>query len=170
MAQTFNYHSLPVEIESVSQVTATNSVDLGTVRVFSGEEYVYVYNAGALSMSVGQFAVLSANSGYSLTISSVAAFDLPMGFCKHSTIPAGSYGWLLTRGFVQARFASNTGGAISDVLYAGSQGNVLSLGNVTASLTCSIVYSPIGYLVSAAATIGASTATAGNAYVKCYGA
>jgi hypothetical protein len=167
--QTFEVHALPVEMESVSNVTATNSVNLGETRVFRGEEYLYVYNAGTGSIAVGQFAVLSANSGYSVTVSSITSFDYPMGFAKHAAIPAGSYGWLITRGFTSVNFASNTGGALSDLLYPGAFGNVASLGKVTASLTCSIVYQPIGYLVSAAATIGTATQTSGLAYVRCYG-
>ena len=170
MAQTFGVYGVgPVEMESVSNVTATNSVNLGEVRFVGGDEYIYVYNAGTGTINVGQFAVLSANSGYSVSVSSITSFDFPIGFAKHAAIPAGSYGWLLARGFTSVNFASNTGGALSDLLYPGAMGNVASLGKVTASLTCSIIYQPIGYLVSAAATIGASTQTSGLAYVRCYG-
>lgn len=167
--QTFKSHGLPMISESVSAVTATPSVNLGETRFINGEEYLYVYNAGAISMNVGQFGVLSANSGYSVTVSSITSFDMPIGFVKHADIPAGSYGWLITRGFTSVNFASNVGGALSELLYPAAFGNVASLGKVTASLTCSIIYQPIGQLLSAAATIGASTQTSGLAYVRCYG-
>ncbi len=167
--QTFKPMGFPAVMESVSAVTATPSVSPGETRFHAGEEYIYVCNAGAISMNVGQFGVLSANSGYSVTVSSVTMFDFPLGVVKHAAIPAASYGWLLTRGFTTVNFASNVGAGINDLIYPASQGNFASLANATASLTCSVIMQPIGYMVSAAATIGAGTQTSGLAYVRCYG-
>lgn len=166
--QTFKPMGMPVLNESVSAVTLTNSVNLGETRVHAGEEYVYVYNAGIQQILPGQCAVLSANSGYSVTVSSITMYDYPLGFVKHATIVTGAYGWLLSRGFTSVNFASNTGGALSDVLMVAAQGNVAAI-IAQVSFVCGQALSPIGYLVSAAATIGASTQTSGLAYVRCYG-
>lgn len=162
--QTFNYHNLPVEMESVSNVTATNSVDLGTVRVVGGEEYVYVYNAGLDVIGQGQLAVLSCNSGYSVTASAITAFDLPMGFVKHTTITTGAYGWLLTRGFTKVQNGMvSTALALRDVI------TPASLGGVQVYFTATLCTGPIiGTVVSACAS-GASANSQALAYVRCFG-
>lgn len=166
--QSFNIFGLPVENESVSNVTATNSVIPGTKVMYKGEDYLYVYNAGAQQILPGQAAVLSANSGFSVTVSSVTMYDFPLGVCKHATITTGAYGWLLTRGFANVNFASNTGAAINDVLMIGAQGNFAAIA-AQISFVCGQALSPLGYMVSAAATIGASTQVSGLAYVQLYG-
>ena len=163
MAQTFTPQGLPVHNESVSNVTLTNSVSLGETRFLNGEEYLYVYNAGAQQISVGNFAVLSANSGFSVTISSITGYDLPIGFCKHATITTGAYGWLLTRGFTKALMTSNQSASTSDILFPGTQGTVGVLGQAVSSITGQI-FQPIGYVVS-----GAASGSSCFAYVRCYG-
>lgn len=161
--QTLLPQGLPAEFEKISNVTATNSVNLGETRFINGEEYVYVYNAGVQQISQGQFAVLSANSGFSVTVSSVTGYDFPIGFVKHATITTGAYGWLLSRGFTTVNMVANASATTADVLYPGSQGNVGVLGQATSSIT-GLIFQPIGYVVS-----GAATAAAALAYVRCYG-
>lgn len=161
--QTFQTHGLPVEFESVSNVTLANSVNLGETRFISGEEYLYVYNAGVQQISQGNFAVLSANSGYSVTVSSVTGYDLPIGFAKHSTITTGAYGWLLTRGFTKVQMTANNSATTSDVLYPGAGGVAGTLGQATSSIT-GLIFQPIGYVVS-----GAASGSSAFAYVRCYG-
>jgi hypothetical protein len=104
----------PVCFESVSAVTATPSVEVGTVRVEGDEKYIYVYNAGNSQISVGKAAVVSAVSGYSVSVSSVSG-DFAVGFAKHATLTTGTYGWLVCRGFVD----SVTNGMASTALAAG---------------------------------------------------
>lgn len=164
MAQTFNYHALPVEMESVSAVTATNSVDLGTVRVTGGAEYVYVYNAGADVIGLGQIAVLSCNSGYSVTASSITGFDLPIGVCANATIATGSYGWLMTRGFTRVQNGmASTVLALRDVIAPAA------LGGVQTVLTPTLTTGPyIGSIVSACAS-GSCALSLALAYVRCFG-
>lgn len=169
MAQTYStLHGLPVEMESVSNVTATNSVDLGTVRYFNGEEYIYVYNAGTGQINPGMYATLSANSGYSVSPTGITMYDLPIGFAKHTTLTAGTYGWLLTRGFCNVMTKSNVSVAVSDIGFPGAGGQVGILSQQT-SLQCGVVFLPVAYFVSAAATVGASTGAVANAYVRCFG-
>jgi hypothetical protein len=167
---TFAVHGLPAEAESVSAVTLTNSVTPGETRFFKGEEYIYVANANA-NTGIGQgcFAVLSANSGFSVTVSSITQYDFPIGVCKHQTIPSGGYGWLLTRGWTPVSLHADNSAAVSDLLYPAANGLFGNCG-IAKSAGCGIVLQPIGYVCVAAAS-GASggTATAAVAYVRCYG-
>ena len=169
-----NYHALPVEVESVSNVTLTNSVDLGTVRVYNGEEYVYVYNAGPVTISVGQCGFMSANSGFSVTVTATTdGQDLPIGFVKHADMKTASYGWLLTRGFttVQNGMAS-TALTIADLIIPAAAGAVRkqmapSLGTALSQTT--VFFGPvIGTVVSGCASGGTGSSLA-VAYVRCFG-
>lgn len=93
----------PIRFESVSAVTATNSVELGT-RVLSGElEYTYVYNAGNSQISVKRACVLSAVTGYSVTVSSATdSANAPLfGVVVNATLTTATYGWVATRGLVE---------------------------------------------------------------------
>lgn len=161
--QTFLPQGLPIEMESVSNVTATNSVNLGETRFINGEEYIYVYNAGVQQISQGNFAVLSANSGYSVTVSSVTNYDLPIGFVKHTTITTGAYGWLLTKGFSKVLMTGNQSATTSDILFPGTQGTVGVLGQAASSITGTILQ-PIGYVVS-----GGASGSSALAFIRAYG-
>jgi hypothetical protein len=119
------YGVAPIAFESVSAVTATPSVEVGTIREDGDEKYVYVYNAGNSQISVGKCAVVSAVSGYSVTVSSVSG-DFAVGFCKHATLTTGTYGWLVTRGFVDSvtNAMASTALAAGDVVQVGIDGGV----------------------------------------------
>lgn len=115
----------PVSFESVSAVTATPSVDVGTVRHEAGHKYIYVYNAGNSQISVGRCAVASAVSGYSVTVSSVSG-DFAMGFVKHVTLTTGTYGWLCTLGFVDSvtNAMASTALTAGDAIQVGADGAI----------------------------------------------
>ena len=106
-----NFYSTAVFEESVSAVTATPSVELGSRRVWKGEEYVYCYNAGgaAISTSLALGVVLVTGcSGYSVAATSHADTINPcVGVVKHAAIAAGSYGWVMTKGFATVSLVSN---------------------------------------------------------------
>jgi hypothetical protein len=93
------YSADPINMESVSAVTATNTVEPGTRRTVGNAKYVYVYNNGTTQISVGKAAIVTALSGYSVTVSSLSG-GFAVGFCKHATLTTATYGWLLTQGFV----------------------------------------------------------------------
>ena len=65
-----------IYFESVSAVTATPSVEVGRRRIEGDEAYVYVYNTGSSTAGVNKGCVLSAVSGYSVTVSSVTMTDI----------------------------------------------------------------------------------------------
>lgn len=115
----------PVCFESVSAVTASPSVEVGTIRIEGDEKYVYVYNAGTSQLSVGRGATVSGVSGYSVTVSSISG-DMLVGFCKHATLTTGTYGWLVTRGFVDSvtNAMASTALVAGDVIQAGADGGI----------------------------------------------
>lgn len=156
-----NYQGVdPVAFESVSAVTATPSVDLGTRRTFNGEDYVYVYNAGGSQAVPGNLMVPSANTGYSCTLTSVTAIDFPFGFVKHATLTTATYGWLLTRGFTNVQ-----NGMASTALAQGDLLGVAANGKVQVYLTATLITGPI------IGTVLQATGSAGTAYayVRCFG-
>lgn len=85
--------------ESVSSVTLVPSVELGTRATIGGNDYIYVFNAGNSEIPPARGVVLSATSGYSVTLSSTTTTDFMIGICKHSTMATAAYGWVLTQGF-----------------------------------------------------------------------
>jgi len=91
----------PIQFESVSQTTLTNSVELGRRTTdSSGNEYIYVYNAGEYQIIPGRTAYLLSNtSGYSITATNTASqVGLFAGGVHHATIATAYYGWIMTRG------------------------------------------------------------------------
>lgn len=126
----------PIMFESVSAVTATNSVDLGTRRTLGGYEYLYVFNAGTDTVPVGNAAHLaSGSSGYSVNVSCITQVDLGIGVCKHVAIPTLNYGWLLTRGFAAFNSGASDSFAIGNPLAVAVSGvfanKTISTGYVT---------------------------------------
>lgn len=95
------YGVAPILFESVSAVTATPSVDLGTRRIDAGNEYVYCYNAGGSTIAVSEgVKFITGASGYSVANTQLTSVANPcVGVCKHAAIAAGSYGWIITKGF-----------------------------------------------------------------------
>jgi hypothetical protein len=120
----------PVSFESVSAVTASPTVELGSMRVEGLNEYIYCYNAGNSQISVGRVAVVSALSGLSVTVSSVSG-DFAVGVVKHATMATGTYGWLLKRGFVDGM----TNGMASTAVVAGDILQVAIDGSVGKGIT-----------------------------------
>lgn len=108
--------------ESVSAVTATNTVELGTIREQGGDKYVYVYNNGNSQASPGQCVTISALTGYSVTVSTTTSISPVFGVVKHATMTTGTYGWLLVAGQAPIRAEANTGLAVADAVVAGTDG------------------------------------------------
>lgn len=126
----------PIMFESVSAVTATNSVELGTRATVGGYNYVYVFNAGSDTIPVGNAAHLaSGSSGMSVNVSCVTMTDLGIGVCKHAAIPTLNYGWLMTRGFAAFNSGASDSFAIGNPLAVAVSGvfanKTISTGYVT---------------------------------------
>jgi hypothetical protein len=88
-------------MESVSNVTATNSVELGSIRFHDGEYYEYVY--AAKELPVGYGAVKTGTSGHTCIATGSVSGEYCAGAVKHAAISSGSYGWLLVRGVVDVK-------------------------------------------------------------------
>ena len=118
------YNVSPVAFGSVSMVTASlgaNDPEVGTVRRVGDEEYVFVYNAGNSQVSVGYGATVSAVTGYSVSVSSVAS-DFAIGVCVHATLTTGTYGWLMKKGFGNFKAAADSSVAAGAGLILGADG------------------------------------------------
>jgi len=165
-----NFHGLPVEFESVSNVTLSPSVDLGTVRIVNGEEYVYVYNDSNTSMPVGLGCVMSGNTGMSVTISSTTFFNVCVGYVKHATFPSLTYGWLLTRGFTNIIMDANSSGIVGGPISLGLSGTAYSIRTAnTLTTTFSQVTSEFGLMVHGVVVQGTASAGTAYGYVRCFG-
>jgi len=142
--------------ESVSAVTATNSVEVGTERRVGDECYVYAYNAGNSQIPPSYGAVCSAVSGYSVTLSSITSVDFLMGVVKHSTFTTGTYGWLMTRGFCQVEMEADNSAAAGQILALAADGEFALKSNST------------GYPTPAVGkTMGAiASGASGTAYIR----
>lgn len=75
---------------------------LGTRHFDSGNEYVYVYNAGGSDIGTGKYCVLqgiadSITSGYSVTVTNASLTNKLAGVAQN-TIAASYYGFVLVRG------------------------------------------------------------------------
>lgn len=133
MASFIHDGSEAVYNESVSAVTATNSVALGMERRDdAGNRYIYVYNNGTSQISQGLAAVLTGTSGYSVTVSSVVGTDgMPIGIAKNATLTTGTYGWLMTRGFSGFTAQANDSFASGDAICLGTDGKMAMHSNAT---------------------------------------
>lgn len=128
------YGADPVFYGSVSMVTTSlgrNDPEVGTVRQEGDEEYIFVYNTGAnAQINPGHCAVVSAVTGYSVTVSSIS-LDLAVGVCRHATIVTGGYGWLVKRGFVPVEMGANYSCAAGELLEIGVDGVFDTASNTT---------------------------------------
>lgn len=120
------YSLAPVQMNGVSMVTGSlgvNDPEVGTIVRAGDEEYIFVYNAGNSQISPGYLAVVSAVTGYSVTVSSVAASgDIPVGVCVHATLTTGTYGYLLKKGFCNFKATADSGVVAGARLIPGDDG------------------------------------------------
>lgn len=120
------YGLSPLRFVSPSFTTSSlgaNDPKVGDLCHHGNEMYRFVYNAGNSQISTGQGAILSAVSGYSVTVSSTTSVDLLVGICKHATIATGYYGFLVVQGFTNVVMSANTGSARGSILILAADGN-----------------------------------------------
>lgn len=128
-------HSVaPVRFGSVSMTTTAlgpNDPELGTIVREGDEEYIFVYNAGNSAIPPSYAAVVSAVSGYSVTISSTTSVDFAIGVCKHASIATAAYGWLMTRGFCEVEMEADNSAAAGQLLTLAADGEFALKSNST---------------------------------------
>lgn len=150
------YSAGPIQFETVSATTLTNSVQLGTRREEDGRMYVYVYNACAsIALQPGQGCIVTATSGYSVSQTNATMIGAYVGVVHHASIPTGGYGWIVARGNTYVRACTSTALAASDLLVPGVDGtHGAAIGTMTAHVH--------GYV-----TVATAAAGLGEAYVNC---
>lgn len=92
--------------ESVSAVTATPSVQLGTERWENGRKYIYMYNKSTSTANATYGVVFSASSGYSVTISSIGGEGIA-GVVREAQIGPHEYGWVMVKGHTNLQLGAN---------------------------------------------------------------
>jgi hypothetical protein len=120
----FMYGLSPIAFGAVSAVTASrgpNDPAVGDVRHEGANQYRYVFNAGASTLSSGKGAILSAVSGYSVTVSSTTSVDLLVGVAVNS-IAASAYGYILEKGFGQVQMGADYSAAAGALLILAADG------------------------------------------------
>jgi hypothetical protein len=152
------FGNTPVYMESISAVTATPSVQVGSLRHVGDEQYIYVYNAGNSQINPAYAATVSAVSGYSVTVSSTTSVDIAVGVCKHVTLTTGTYGWLMTRGFCEIKMGADNSAAAGVPIGIGTDGTFAHVTQTT------IAAGPILGKAMAAIASGAS----GTAFLRLY--
>jgi hypothetical protein len=156
-----HYGVSPVMFESVSAVTATPSVDLGTVVNVGGEQYIYAYAIATVSASVG--ATISGVSGYSVIATGMISGAFCVGFAKHADIPAGSYGWLLQKGFISSPVNGMVGTAI-----AATDGIMLAADGKIANAAAAVGGHLVGRSVTAVVSGGTGGSNTGKIFVSVF--
>lgn len=124
----------PVRFGTVSFTTNSlgpNDPKLGDTARVGNDQYVFVYNAGNSQIQPSYGAILSAVSGYSVTLSSVTSVALCVGVVKHATIATGYYGWLLTRGFCQVEMQTSNSATAGQLLCLAADGEFALKSNST---------------------------------------
>jgi len=113
MANSNTYGWQQLYNESVSAVTMTNSVDIGSRRHEAGVDYTYIRNDSSEQLIPTRGCKLaSASTGYTVDVAAAApatfSASVLAGVCVHATMTASAYGWIATRGFVSVEADGKT--------------------------------------------------------------
>lgn len=121
----------------VSGSTATlgvNDPEVGTRMVIGDEEYLFVYQLGTSTATIGHAVVCSAVTGYSVTVSSTTSADMAVGVVKHADLDPAVYGWVCTKGFTSIEMGATSGTvAAGDLVHLADDGKFVPVSNATGS-------------------------------------
>ena len=151
-----NVFTGPALEESVSAVTDSPSIQVGTRRWYQGEEYVYCYNQGTGTAPVSRGVKLATGaSGYTVAVTTATdAFNPCVGVVKHAAITSSSYGWVMVKGFCNVTVASASTADYKGIALGAASGIFVEASG-TSTIGTALC---IGYLVSH------NTAASGQAY------
>lgn len=131
------YGNEPIRFGGVSMITASlgiNDPQVGARTRDGDEEYIFVQNVGSSTANIGHGVVVSAVSGYSVTVSSTTSADFCIGVVKHSGLATGEYGWIVTKGFVDVEMITASGTvAAGDLIHMAADGEFAPVSNATGS-------------------------------------
>ena len=159
-----SFNDTLIKFGSVSMVTLTpgaNDPEIGTRCQSGGNEYLFVYNKGATTASVGQGVTMSGSTGYSVTVSTTINADHVVGVVYHADLPTLAYGWVLTRGI--GTILTSTSVALATGVVATVQANGYWDNLVVSALTSAV---PVA--ARAKVMVSAGSASTGTAYISCY--
>jgi hypothetical protein len=154
-----------VNEESVSAVTGTPSVDLGTIRFKDGIEYMYMHNGSSGAVNQGSPVLITASTGYTFvvtyaqidTVTAAAGYGFAFaGTLHNATMPSAAlYGWVARRGLINCRPESSAIAAGDAVMIKNGGGAVIARSGITDTATaaelCSFVVNPtVGQAMEAA--------------------
>jgi hypothetical protein len=120
-----------VGISSTTDSLGVNDPEVGTVCRVGDENYVFVYNAGNSQINPSYGCVMSAVTGYSVTVSSITSVDFLAGVCVNATIATGYYGWLVTKGFATVEMEADNSCAAGQLLTLADNGEFALKSNST---------------------------------------
>lgn len=106
----------------VTTALGVNDPNVGDVARIGDEEYRFVHNAGNSQILPGDGVILSAVSGYSVTLSSTTGVDILVGVVKHATLATAAYGYVVTKGFTQVNMGANLSAAAGGLLVLAADG------------------------------------------------
>ena len=111
---------------SVTTASGGKSPEVGTIKQFEdGNVYEYVYNDGTADLYPARGCVLEAGSGAAnghIAASNVTSVELLYGVCKHATIAAGSYGWVVKKGLTKVEMEADNSGVTGALLILATDG------------------------------------------------
>jgi len=140
-----SYSYKMVNEESVSAVTATPSVQLGTRRLVDGNEYVYCYNGGGAA-NQGAPCILTSTSGYTYVTTFATGADTNvafLGLLNNATCAAGSCAWVCTKGFGKA-YVQSAAIIAGDALWIVDGGGYCGVVTMTSKVTMVLAKGIIG--------------------------
>jgi hypothetical protein len=154
------YSYKTVHEEVISAVTATPSVSLGSRRLYGGNEYVYAYNGGSAA-NKGAPVVMTGTSNYTFVVTFATGADIPctfLGVVQHATCAAGSYCWVVVKGFADV-YVVSAAVTIGDSLIVADGGGAARPATWTSQVTQLAKQGTIGAALTAATA--AATGTVG---------
>ena len=131
--------------ESVSAVTATNTVQLGTIRWVGGNKYRYMYCPDGTTRIGDGVGLYSAGSGYTIT-TAITLGDPLCGVCQNTAMTSGTYGWILVDGICKVNTGANSNissGRNMTILASGTFGDWIS-NHATSALSAALLYPVVG--------------------------
>lgn len=120
------YGLSPIRFVSPSFTTNSlgpNDPKVGDLMMSGNEMYRFVYNGGGSQISTGQGCIMTGVSGFSVTVSSTTSVDLLVGICKHATIAAGYYGYVVVNGITPVVLSANVSATAGKLLILAADGN-----------------------------------------------
>ena len=114
-------------IREISDISPSNVCDtakaaIGGTTVWKGDSYTYVFNGGNSEIPPGFGVIITATSGYTVTVSSLSGITPCFGVVRHATISTGDYGFVQTNGFCPLEADADTALSAGDNVVLGDDG------------------------------------------------